>query len=195
MKHIVTLLLAVCIFVACKKQNTSTTSTAEAMPNADFSFSKTEYGAYETIVVSNKSSDGYFYRWTMPDGTTNKSYDVTWTLGDTDDGSVQFKLEAISKSGQLLDYMVKRVTTKAGTGKVVFYSTSSQTNFNVGIDGESKTAIAVVGSKSTATCDESGCYTVDLKKGIHTYQIDNGFNFRSGSFTVTTNGCSKVKLD
>jgi hypothetical protein len=194
MKYLVTFAMAVLFMASCKKESSASTTT-EAMPNADFSFSKSEYSAYETIVVSNKSTDGYFYRWTLPDGTTSKNYDVTWTLGDTDDGSVQFKLEAISKSGQLLDYMVKRVTTQAGTGKVVFYSSSTLTNFNVGIDGETKTAIAVVGSKTTATCDESGCYTRELKKGIHTYQLDNGFNFRSGSFTITTNGCSKIKLD
>ncbi len=194
MKYLVTFAMAVLLLASCKKES-SAYITTEAMPNADFSFSKNEYSAYETIVVSNKSTDGYFYRWTLPDGTTSKNYDVTWTLGDTDDGSVQFKLEAISKSGQLLDYMVKRVTTQAGVGKVVFYSTSSQTNFFVGIDGDTKSAVTVAGNKTTVSCGDSDCYTRELKKGLHTYQIDNGFNFKSGSFTVTTNGCTKIKLE
>lgn len=177
----------------CKKE---TTEISEAVPSADFSFDKTEYGAFETITLSNTSSNASTFRWTLPDGTTSKSKDLVYALGDTDDGSLLFKLEAISQSGMLLDYSTKKVSIKSGTGQVVFYSNNFYEERTLIIDNGPEIKVNLATYVQSASCGQSGCYTMNIKKGFHTvkWYPAAGFN-DTKNFTVTTNGCVSVGLN
>jgi len=174
----------------CKKE---TTIATEALPSADFTFDKTEYGAYETIKLTNTSTNASNFRWTLPDGTTSKTKDLIYTLGDTEDGTLIFKLDAISEKGTLSDYSTKRVNIKSGTGEVVFYSMNFYDIRNISIDNGPEFQIALDTYRNSATCGQSGCHTMTLKKGVHTVKFNPaGSSINIKTFTVTTNSCVAV---
>lgn len=186
------LLTSVLLGTTCKKK-----ATEETQPSADFTAGKAEYLAGETIELSNTSSDAATYRWTLPNGTTSKSKDISFaTDANQSDGVVTFKLEAIAKGGLKSDYVVKQVSVRAATGQMVLYYTSNfGADFNVTIDGQGMGSANFSPGTTVPSCGQSGFPTYTLKTGTHTiFTQSNGLGTWSGTFEIKKGECTKVKI-
>ena len=69
-------------------------------PTANFSVTKSEYIAGDTVHLLNTSANGYSFLWTLPNGTTSTSTNVDYLI-DTSAGftTLSFRLEASDKDG------------------------------------------------------------------------------------------------
>jgi uncharacterized protein (TIGR02145 family) len=91
------------VFSSCQRQIT-----------ADFISDKSEYDAGDKVKLTNKSTNAKIYKWTLPDGQTTTSEHVDYPIALTQsDGSLTFKLEAISKNEKKSDEALKSITVKA----------------------------------------------------------------------------------
>ncbi len=132
MKKLLSLSLLLFLFSTCKK-DAVTEVAEEKVPVADFSSNKPDYNLGETIELTNASVDAETIRWTLPDGTTSKANTVSYPTSESNVvKSLDFKLEATSKSGIKTDYIVKKIYVKPPIGKLLI----SQTNWPNGIAGE-----------------------------------------------------------
>lgn len=187
------ILLATVLFTTtCKKK-----ATEETQPSADFTAGKVEYQAGETIELTNTSKDASTYRWTLPNGITDKSKDLSYpTDPNQPDGSVFFKLEAISKGGLKSDYVVKQVFIRAATGQMVLYFTSDfGGDFNVTIDGKGMGSASFAAGSTVPNCGQGGFPTYTLKTGTHTiFTQSNTLGSWSGTFEIKKDQCTKVKI-
>lgn len=201
-----TLLIAALLFVigSCKKDSTTNNSNAafdEALPVAGFNSNKAAYEAGETIVLTSTSTDANSLRWTLPNGVTSKdesvSYptDVNW--GNT---TLNFKLEAISKSGLKSDYLVKAFKLGVSQGQISLYSTqygtvAGETGVTITIDGQNK-GTATLFSNAPSGCSQNGYPNYSLDPGVHTVlfgKSDFNTNFSgSKTVTVTPKGCVTI---
>lgn len=144
-------------------------STDEKVPVAEFITDKPEYIAGETVQLINTSTDAETYRWTLPNGATTKSKDVSFaTASSTFDTKVLFKLEAISKSGLKSDYVVKEITVRTPTGTLMLFNSFSLTqNRSIYIDTVYYGAFSFPGAQSSPACGQSGYTSFNLKAGTH----------------------------
>ncbi len=83
-------LLFVITIVSCQQE-----------PTARFVTDKSEYIAGETVHLTNTSSDGSSFQWTMPDGQTLNTNNADYLINVNDSfETLTFKLEAFSKNGK-----------------------------------------------------------------------------------------------
>jgi hypothetical protein len=178
------LLLAQVIFSSCNKQ-----------PAADFKTDKTEYIAGDVVKLTNSSIDAKSYKWTMPDGQTSASANLDYTLASNlSDGTLTFKLEAISKKGNKTSEATKLVTVKAANGQVVFWQAPSCGCgiTNVTILGITKQI--TLDYSSIPSCGDNGTATFTLKVGTYSYTATDGTKTWNGNVTVSKNGCFKLQF-
>ena len=174
------------VIVSCNKQ-----------PVSEFETDKTTYTAGETVKLTNKSVDARSYKWTMPDGQTSSSPSVDYTLSqNAPDGTLTFKLEAISKKGNKKSESSKSVTVKAATGSAMFWNCvtcNGNLPIYVTIDGTTKSITNAY--SSTPSCGTADCANFTLKVGNYSYTAtDNIISNWSGTITVTKGVCTKVQL-
>jgi hypothetical protein len=186
-KGVLALILTIALLSTCKKKKEE-----EKQPTASFSTDKTEYLAGETIILTNTSTDAKTYRWTMPDGQTVKSKDASYTTDPAGgDESLQFKLEAISESGNKSDYEVKNVNLKRGTAWLVLSKQLGYAYYSISIDGAPVQTIFVSGEKTNPSCYESGYVTFQLKSGFHAIGGFAGSStpLATATFVIAPNVC------
>jgi uncharacterized protein (TIGR02145 family) len=89
-------------------------SSCQRQISADFLSDKSEYVAGDIVKLTNKSTNAKTYKWTLPDGQVTTSEHVDYPILLTQkDGSLTFKLEAISKNEKESDEVLKSFTVKA----------------------------------------------------------------------------------
>lgn len=181
----VVLLTTALLFSTCKKSTSSdpnvvadTTLSDEKVPVASFSSDKSTYTAGETINLTSTCADAATIRWTLPDGTTSNAASVSYqTDAKLDDTKLNFRLDAISKSGLKSDYTVKGISVNAIKGSIVLYYSSSfsggQFVTSVSIDGMLYGTVSVPNTPDPPTCGQTGFPTIDLKVGFHSLIINN----------------------
>ena len=87
MKHLILLILIIPIFlISCRRE-----------PVADFYASTTEAGIGETIVFTNRSSDGNNYEWNFGDGFSSTKYNASHYYDEP--GNYIVTLKAFGKDG------------------------------------------------------------------------------------------------
>jgi uncharacterized protein (TIGR02145 family) len=88
-------------------------SSCQRQITADFVSDKSEYDAGDIVKLTNKSTNAKTYKWTLPDGQTTTSEHVDYPILLTQpDGSLTFKLEAISKNEKRTDDVTKSFIVK-----------------------------------------------------------------------------------
>jgi uncharacterized protein (TIGR02145 family) len=93
---------------------TIVSSSCQRQISADFLSDKSEYVAGDIVKLTNKSTNAKKYKWTLPDGHTTTSEHVDYPILLTQpDGSLTFKLEAISKNEKKSDEVLKSFIVKA----------------------------------------------------------------------------------
>lgn len=172
--------------ISCNKQ-----------PVSEFDTDKTIYNAGEVVKLTNKSVDARSYKWTMPDGQTSSSSSVDYTLSQNEpDGSLTFKLEAISKKGNKRSESSKIVAVKAATGSAMFWNCVTcigNLPIEVTINGITKNITNAY--SSTPGCGTADCANFSLKVGNYSYSAtDHVVSNWSGTLTVTKDVCTKIKL-
>lgn len=184
-KSLSALILSSILLTSCQKQ-----------PIADFTTDKTEYTAGETIKLSNKSIDADKYKWTMPDGQTATSQNVDYqTSVNTPEGTLTFKLEAISKNGKKTDVATKTVSLKAATGRAMIWTSNPNVNpIAVSINNIGYGTITMYYTGGTPDCGANGCVTATLKVGTYNVSATDGFYTWTGTITVYANQCSTLQL-
>ncbi len=180
----------------CQKE---TVNEDEAVPVADFTANQSEYKAGETILLTNQSTNGDHFRWTLPNGTTSRDKDLNYAIDiNSTGGSVSFKLEAISKSGIKSDYSVKSFSVRPATGNLVLYSTINVYSFDVSIDGQVATTVNI-SQRNSADCSTPGTYKKELSTGLHsvsyTYYNFGTYITRTQTLTITPNQCYTLGLN
>lgn len=183
----------------------------DAIPTADFTVGKSDYKSGETLVLTSSSSNAASVRWTLPDGTTSKSNNVSW-LTDTAgyNQTFQFKLEAISENATKSDYIVKNVKIKPTTGNVTLYSYTNQTGLppsvtgTLSVDGKVYGEITIPRVENTNNaptgCNQSGHFTLPLPIGYRSFNFefvyspggDKGIAY--GTTYVSVDGCKVVGI-
>jgi PKD repeat protein len=182
------LLLTLMFTTTCKKVE------EEKLPSADFTASKAAYVAGETIALTNTSSNGDNYRWTLPNGTTSKSQDLSYpTSENAGNGVLTFKLEAFSKSGNKSDFVVKEIFINAAKGKVVLYDPGEWDSYKleIKIDGVSFGDVLIPSSSIIPNCGQSGYPTFDLTLGTHVLVIGGLW---AKNFEIKKDACTKIDL-
>jgi hypothetical protein len=195
------LILTSILFLAngCKKKATEE-AAAEKLPSADFTFDKAQYNAGETINLTNTSSDATSFRWTLPNGTTSKSKDLSYpTSIYMGDALLQFKLEAFSKSGFKSDYTVQQIYIVATKGKLVLYRFSNwqynPANYTLMIDGNNYGLVNIPYSTIVPTCNQEGYTTVELNVGNHVVTVTEGsFNTWNKTIEIKPSECNTVAI-
>ena len=181
----IALLSLILVFYSCQKQ-----------PVADFTTDKTEYFAGDTIKLTNTSADAYKYKWTMPDNQTSNATNVNYyTPESSNDGSMTFTLEAMSKNSKKKDEATKSVTIKASTGQLTVWSSDTfSDSIAVSIDDMKSVYITKTYPNSVPDCGAEGCINVTLKIGYHTISATRGGVTWSGFISVFRNKCSTFVL-
>lgn len=187
MRTNILIIIPLCLFAlaSCQRQ-----------PDASFKTDKSQYVAGETVYLTNTSLDGHSYLWTMPDGQTTASRDVSYTLNpNLGNGTLTFKLEAFSKNGKKDDDAQRTVTVSAATGNAVFWQ---QINSGYGItvvtvDGISSNIVSEY--PSAPSCGASGCAVFNgLEVGTYPFSASDGYYNWSGTVTITKDGCAQMLL-
>lgn len=171
-------------------------TSCQKQPSADFTTDKTEYIAGDVVKLTNTSGDANKFKWTFPDGQTNAAENVDYTTAENQtDGTLTFKLEALSKNGKKTDEATKTVSIKAATGLLTVWTANSTVNqISVSIDGNAAGTITQYYTGGVPACAATGCVTATLKIGSHTISATDGNYSWNGTMTVTKNGCSTFKL-
>jgi PKD repeat protein len=190
---------------ACKKEDNgvkevkvveTVTPAEDKLPNADFTTDKTEYTSGETIQLTSTSTDAGSYRWTLPDGHTEKTANTSYVIPESPvDMFLSIKLEAISKNGTKSDYIVKNLKAKKAEGRITLYSQ----NFNsfgspVSIDGKSMGSYAFTVTPNAPACATAGYPTFTLPVGEHVITAIL-FSQVTKTVTVTYNSCQVLRMD
>jgi hypothetical protein len=98
LRHLI--LCCIALLLGCCKQ-----------PSASFTTDKTEYYQGETVHLTNTSSDGKSFRWTMPDGSTQESVNADFEIDLNDhDATKSFKLNAYASMKSKQSEAIKSVT-------------------------------------------------------------------------------------
>ena len=178
--------------IGCKKEK------EEKKPLADFTADKSDYFTGEIIQLTNSSKDAVTYRWTLPDGQTSKSKDITWyTDAGSGDQTLSFKLEAFSSSSNKSDFIQKNIKLKAGIGSVVLYITNpNYVNpiFSISIDGQTFKNYNMQKQSSVPDCWAQYCATFDLSSGPHSWSATWGSSVFAGTMIVKSGTCTKVEI-
>jgi hypothetical protein len=157
MKKIIRLLLFtfILVFSACQKQ-----------PHASFNFSKTTVFPGDNVKCTNTSTNGSFYKWTLSNGNSYNTRDLSITAGTTI-GDHYVKLEAFSRNGK----KISEITNK----------------FKV-IDFYNKLFVGSYNPNSTNTLFSN--FTTIVIYGNDKITIDGGFGGLTFDFIITssTNG-------
>jgi len=91
-----------------------TMTSCQKQPEASFQTDKASYHAGEKVYLTNTSSDGDSYKWTMPNGDIEDSKNASYTIPQTQAvGQVSFQLEAFSKNHNKSDKASKSVNVTA----------------------------------------------------------------------------------
>lgn len=189
MKKLVSLLSVVFFFTTCKK-----------VPVADFNMSKTEYLSGETIELTNTSVDAESIRWTLPDGSTSRANSISYPTQELAAAQkFSFKLEAISKSGTKSDYIVKNITTKVPTGKLVI---AQGYNFNglvreLTIAGEKKGMVTIkyANKIEDMSCDDQNFLNYTLPIGATIVTVADFYgNIKTFNIIISKIDCNKIFL-
>lgn len=201
MKKLVSLSLLLILFSTCKK-DAVTEVAEEKVPVADFNLSKSEYVSGETIELTNNSVDAETIRWTLPDGSTSRANSVSYPTKES--GVLQtfvFKLEAISKSGTKSDYIVKNLTTKVTTGKLViaqnyFFSEFLEGELTVAGENKGKVKINRANSIDDVNCDDQKFlnYISPIGPSIVTFKSNSG-GILTFNINISKSGCNKLIID
>jgi hypothetical protein len=186
------------LLAGCKKKDEE-----DKQPSADFTTDKGEYTSGDIIFLKNNSTNAETYRWTLPDGTTSKSSDLSYyTNAEGGDAMLTFKLEAFSKNGTKTDFVVKNIHLKAGIGGLVIWSRWVSNTVNVSIDGIKQYGIQMAPKSYIPNCWEANTATFDLKSGPHLWIVDgytSGYYSNvpfsiTGTVTIKSGNCSPVEL-
>lgn len=188
-------LLFVFLLTDCKKKEEE-----EKTPVAVFSADKTQYKGGEVIKLINTSENAESFRWTMPDGQTSTSTDITYATKELPaDQLLTFKLEAFSKSRNKTDYSVKIITVKPSEGQITLYfqyNTAIIPEADIFIDGAKVGSSAMFATSIAPSCGEEGYPTFTLKTGVHVITVSSSW---IGTFnktvTITANSCQVIKMD
>ncbi len=197
-KSIGVMALILLFFSECKK-DAVTEVAEEKVPMADFTFSKSEYLSGETIELTSTSTDAETLRWTLPDGITSKSKNITYpTQIGLLDYWATFRLDAISKSGTKSDYIVKKIFVKQPKGKLIVYASmfTDGTQGYLSIGEESKGLITLKSANGPINCGDSGYSSYDVSVGPTTVKfVTLSGSTRSFNVTIGLNQCSKLELN
>jgi len=172
--------------ISCNKQ-----------PTSEFETDKTSYTAGDVVKLTNRSIDARSYKWTMPDGQTSSSQNVDYTISQNEpDGTLTFKLEAISKKGNKKSESSKSVTVKAAAGSAMFWNCvtcNGNLPIYVTINGVTKNITNAY--SSSPSCGTSDCANFSLKVGTYNYSAtDNVLSNWNGTITVKKDVCTKIQL-
>jgi PKD repeat protein len=160
------------------------------LPVAEFSTNQQEYSAGDKVTLTNKSEHGKSYIWTLPDGTTRKEENVTFTTNSSMIGYPLIKLEAFSKNGTKSNYAVKGITVKAATGKLVLYDGQSyKESVIVYVDGLYHAAVIFPAGSTVPTCDQAGYPTITLTEGPHIIKV-SGQSIWEKTVIINKNKCT-----
>lgn len=177
-------LIAALLFSSCQKQ-----------PTASFTTDKTDYIAGETVYLTNQSVDADHFLWTMPDGQTSTSADISYNTNiETETGTMSFRLEAFSKNGKKESEMIKTVNIEAAKkGDVTFWSDNAEYVITVtfgGVDSDISSTYA-----SVPDCGAFGCANyADIYSGTYPFTATDGIHQWEGNMTVVPNNCSTMRL-
>lgn len=190
-----TLVLTLCMFLQCSKSEKN-----EKMPSSDFTANKSEYIEGETAVFTQKSSNAETFRWTLPDGTTQKGETVSYLLPVIGaDATVQVKLESFSKSGTKSDIAVKNFPVKAATGNIMFwaYNTAYPINFPytiaIKVDYIEVFNGKILNISPEPSCGPNpACALIPVKVGTHYIEVSP--SQQTFTVQVAKDQCVKIKL-
>ncbi len=165
-------------------------SSCNKLPVADFTTNQGEYSAGDKVQLTNKSENAKSYIWTLPDGTTRKEENVTFTTNSSMIGNRLIKLEAFSKNGTKSNYAVKAITIKTATGKLVLYDGQSYPgSVTIYVDGQYHTQTTFPTGPTVPTCDQAGYPTVSLTEGSHVVQV-SGPSTWTKTVIINANKCT-----
>jgi hypothetical protein len=167
----------------------------EKVPVANFSADKPEYNAGDVISLTNTSADAETFRWTLPNGETSRERNVAFQTSLSGYSvTVQFKLEAFSRSGEKSDFIVRNFTLKPTMGNVVLYGSQPTTTYWIAVDGAVKGNYSVPYSSAEPLCSYAGFPVLELPSGPHV--ITGGVVYEQfiESFTITPRGCVAVRV-
>jgi PKD repeat protein len=191
---------------ACKKEDKGVTevkvvempaAAEDKLPNADFTTDKAEYSSGETIQLTSTSTDAGSYRWTLPDGHTEKSANISYAIPPSPvDQLLPVKLEAISKNGTKSDYIVKNIKAKKAEGKITLYFQNFSTQFgaSISIDGKNVGYSSFTATPIAPTCGANGFPTYTLPVGDHVVTVVDNWTYTK-TVTVSYNSCQTLRMD
>lgn len=177
--------LAVClVFMACQKQ-----------PQASFTSDKSNYFSGETVHLTNTSTDGNSYLWSLPDGSTSELKDIDWTISNSYTGTQSFQLTAFSKRQKLSSTASLAIDVSAPNGNVVFWQAIGSGFGTTTVTSNGNTSVITSEYPSAPNCGASGCATFNnWVVGTYTYSATDGTNNWNGSFTISKNSCTTKQL-
>ncbi|MFH2144370.1 MAG: FISUMP domain-containing protein [Bacteroidota bacterium] len=109
--------------IGCKKE-----------PNADFTVSQSNVRIFETINLTNTTTDGYSYLWDLGDGTTSDNKDFSYFY--TSVGNYTIKLYAYSENCKKENIAEKDITVTGNETEILLDTRDNQSYITVKIGNQ-----------------------------------------------------------
>jgi hypothetical protein len=152
-----------------------TTVSCQKKPTASFSTDKEVYTTRETVYLENSSTEAHYYTWIVKgpekEEIRSSKEDFSFTLSQV--GTYEISLSVYSKNGKLVSQHSKSINSqnvKANIGRVVFYTTNTNTIYYVSQNGIS---LGYFEDSFTGVpqCNATGALTCQTAAGVQSFYI------------------------
>jgi photosystem II stability/assembly factor-like uncharacterized protein len=175
-----------------------TATSCQKKPTASFSTNKEVYSIGEKVLLSNASSDAYYYTWIVkgPEKEESRGSKEDHSFILTQYGSYDISLSVYSKNGKQVSRSSKTITVTAKEGNAIFYTTRSGTSYEIYQNG---TYYGNFGGtfSGVPNCGATGAYTFTGDAGQYSFMMINYFTSatRTYSVNITAGACQPVLVN
>lgn len=154
------------------------TTSCQKKPTASFSTDKEIYMNRETVILSNTSSDAYYYTWIVkgPEQEEIRRSEENFSFDLNQVGTYEITLCVYSKNGKEVSKVSKTIESRTAVTSYVFYTNdldNTLKNVSVYVDNLYK-GVITTNCYSTPTCSTPNTLTLEIPDGIHDLRFTFG---------------------